>query len=132
VTGCGTLSNGRGWGQDAIYPVDFKKIPRAALNALIDPQTFIPAAGALVFGLTKWDKKASRWAISHTPIFGSTKNAEDDKLYLEIPLYTEEFITATGYYYHQITDDETSVGRVKNNLGRVFAVSPGVWWAYKN
>ena len=94
VTGCGTLSNGRGWGQDAIYPVDLKKIPRAALNALLDPQTFVPAAGALAFGLSKWDKKVSHWATEHTPIFGSTKNAENDALYLEIPLYTEVFITA--------------------------------------
>ena len=53
LAGCGTLSNGRGWGQDAIYPVELKNIPRAALNALIDPQTFVPAAGALVFGLSK-------------------------------------------------------------------------------
>jgi len=94
ATGCGTLSNGRGWGQDAIYPVELTKIPRAALNALVDPQTFVPAAGALVFGLTKWDKNVSHWATEHTPIFGSTKNAENDKLYLEIPLYTEVFITA--------------------------------------
>jgi membrane-associated phospholipid phosphatase len=91
VAGCGTLNNGRGWGQDAIYPIDLKRIPRAAFNALVDPQTFIPAAGALVFGLSKWDKKVSHWATGHTPIFGSTHNAE---LYLEIPLYTEAFITA--------------------------------------
>ena len=90
VAGCGTLGNGRGWGQDAIYPVDLKKIPRAALSALVDPQTFVPAAGALVFGLSKWDKKVSHWATEHTPIFGSTQNA----LFLEIPLYTETFITA--------------------------------------
>ncbi len=94
VTGCGTLSNGRGWGQDAIYPVDLKKIPRAALNALLEPQTFVPAAGALVFGLSKWDKKVSHWATGHNPIFGSTHNAENDKLYLEVPLYTEAVITA--------------------------------------
>ena len=64
MAGCGTLSNGRGWGQDAIYPVELKRIPRAALNALIDPQTFIPAAGALAFGLSKWDKKVSHWATT--------------------------------------------------------------------
>ena len=93
VTGCGTLKNGRGWGHDAIYPVELKKIPRAALNALLDPQTFVPAAGTLVFGLSKWDKKVSHWATEHTPIFGSTQNAENDKLYLEIPLYAEVFIT---------------------------------------
>lgn len=94
VTGCGTLNNGRGWGQDAIYPVDLKRIPRAALNALLDPQTFVPAAGALVFGLSQWDKKVSHWATGHTPIFGSIQNAENDRLYLEIPLYAEAFVTA--------------------------------------
>ena len=94
VTGCGTLSNGRGWGQDAIYPVELKEIPRAAWNALTDPQTFIPAAGALVLGLTKWDKNVSHWATDHTPIFGSTHNASNDAIYLEVPLYTEVFITA--------------------------------------
>jgi membrane-associated phospholipid phosphatase len=94
VTGCGTLQNGQKWGHDAIYPVDLKKIPGAALNALVDPQTFVPAAGGLVFGLSKWDKKVSHWATEHTPIFGCTKNAKNDKLYLEIPLYTEAFITA--------------------------------------
>jgi membrane-associated phospholipid phosphatase len=94
LTGCGTLSNGRGWGQDAIFPVDLKRIPRAALNALVDPMTFVPATGALVFGLSKWDKKASKWAIEHTPIFGSVQNAKNDAIYLEIPLYTEVFVTA--------------------------------------
>ena len=94
TTGCGTLSNGRGWGQDALYPVDLKKIPRAALNALLDPQTFVPVAGALVFGLSKWDKKVSHWATENTPIFGSVQNAQNDRVYLEIPLYTEVFITA--------------------------------------
>jgi len=94
VAGCGTLSNGRGWGQDALYPVDLKKIPRAVLNALVDPMTLAPAAGALVFGLSKWDKKASHWAIEHTPIFGSVQNAKNDAIYLEIPLYTEVLVTA--------------------------------------
>jgi predicted small secreted protein len=45
VAGCGTLGNGRGWGQDAIYPVDLKRFPRAAFNALLYLQTLIPAAG---------------------------------------------------------------------------------------
>lgn len=39
---------------------------------------------------------------------------------------------ATGYFYKQTTDDETTAGRVKNNLGEVFAVGPGVWWTYKH
>jgi hypothetical protein len=41
-------------------------------------------------------------------------------------------VGATGYFYRQTTDDETTVGRVKNNLGEVFAIGPGVWWTYKH
>ncbi len=41
-------------------------------------------------------------------------------------------VGATGYFYRQTTDDETNVGRVKNNLGEVFAIGPGVWWSYKH
>jgi len=59
VTGCGTLKNGRGWGQDAIYPADLKRIPRAAFNALLEPQTLIPAAGAIVFTVNGYDTKVS-------------------------------------------------------------------------
>jgi len=94
VTGCGTLKNGRGWGQDAIYPVDVKRIPRAAYNALFDLQTLIPAAGALVFCINDFDKKASKWASSHNPIFGSKDSAKKASDYLLIPLYAETFVTA--------------------------------------
>ena len=34
--GCGTLKNGRSWGEDAFYPVDFKKIS-ALMKVLFDP-----------------------------------------------------------------------------------------------
>lgn len=94
VTGCGTLKNNRGWGQDAIYPVDLKRIPRAAYNAFFDLQTLIPAAGAVICGASKWDKKVSDWASDHNPIFGSKENANKASDYLLIPLYTETLVTA--------------------------------------
>jgi hypothetical protein len=49
LAGCGTLSNGRGWGKDAIVPVNSTRIGRAALEALLDVQTLLPAVGAAVF-----------------------------------------------------------------------------------
>jgi hypothetical protein len=94
VTGCGTLKNDRGWGQDAIYPVDLKRVPRAAYNALFDLQTLIPTAGAVVFGASNLDKKVSNWASDHTPIFGSKDNANKASDYLLIPLYSETLLTA--------------------------------------
>jgi membrane-associated phospholipid phosphatase len=94
VTGCGTLNNARGWGQDAIYPVDLKRIPRAAYDALLDPQTLIPVAGALVFTVNGYDKKVSNWATKHNPIFGSEQNARTASDILSIPLPIETVVTA--------------------------------------
>ena len=40
-------------------------------------------------------------------------------------------VGACGYFYQQTTDDKTGEGSVKRDLGRVFAIGPGVWWTYK-
>lgn len=40
ITSCGTLENGRGWGQDAIYPVNSKRTSRSLYNACVDWVTF--------------------------------------------------------------------------------------------
>lgn len=40
-------------------------------------------------------------------------------------------VGVVGYFYQQTTDDDTGLGKVKNNKGRVFAMGPGVFWAYK-
>ena len=93
MAGCGTLQNGRGWGQDAIYPVDLKKIPRAAIKALIDPQTLIPLAGAAVFTVNGYDRKVSNWARRSTPIFGSNKAAENAYSPLRTSLRYEMYVT---------------------------------------
>ncbi len=86
LTGCGTLQNGRGWGQDAMTPGNIKMIPQASYNALKDPKTLIPAAGALVFYGGKLDKKVSNWANEHNPIYGSRIKADDASDLLLIPL----------------------------------------------
>lgn len=40
-------------------------------------------------------------------------------------------VGAFGYFYQQTTDDKTGEGRVRKDLGRVFAIGPGAWWTYK-
>jgi hypothetical protein len=92
IAGCGTLRNGRGWGQDAIYPLDLKRIPRAAYHACIDLQTLIPLAGALA--VTPFDHRVSDWASTHTPIFGSKSSAENATDSLRVPLQVEALLTA--------------------------------------
>jgi membrane-associated phospholipid phosphatase len=77
IVGCGTLKNGQGWGQNAIYPLELGRIPRAAVRALFDVQTLAPAAGALIFAIDDLDEKVSDWAVQHTPLFGSEATAGD-------------------------------------------------------
>jgi hypothetical protein len=76
LTGCGTLPSGRGWGQDAIYPVQWSRIPQAAKHALLDPVTLVTAGGAAVIAIGNYDHKISNWATDHQPIFGSTSSAQ--------------------------------------------------------
>jgi hypothetical protein len=74
--GCGTLANGRGWGQDATLFPGWGKVGKAALNAAISPGTWVPATGALIFQIDGWDTRVSNWASKRTPIFGSQSQAE--------------------------------------------------------
>ncbi len=93
LTGCGTLQNGRGWGQDAIYPVDLGRIPRAAFRAFFDLETLIPLAGAAVFTIDSYDRKVSNWARRRTPIFGSNTAAENAYSPLRTSMQYEWFAT---------------------------------------
>jgi len=94
ITGCGTLENGRGWGQDAFFPIDPERVSRAAHDALFDAQTLIPLAGALVFAIDDFDERVSNWAVKHNPIFGSEDNARDASDYLKTTLEVEAVVTA--------------------------------------
>jgi len=94
VGGCGNLENGRGWGQDALWPIDSDRIIRAAHNAFFDSETLIPLAGALVFAIDNFDEKTSDWAVKHTPIFGSEKNARDASDNLMNAIGVEAVVTA--------------------------------------
>lgn len=94
TAGCGTLRNGRGWGQDAIYPVDLQRFPRAVKKALLDPVTYIPAAGALICAIDGVDEHISDWAATHNPVFGSTSGARDASDYLRDALIAEALGTA--------------------------------------
>src|SRR5262245_31166723 len=76
-TGCGTLQNGRGWGQDALWPIQWERIPKAAMHAVLDPVTWVPAIGAAFFAIGDWDEETAKWASKETPIFGSTEKADN-------------------------------------------------------
>jgi membrane-associated phospholipid phosphatase len=93
-TGCGTLENGRGWGQDALYPVNGKRVSSAFYNAATSWGTLIPAGSAIVSSFDSFDARVNSWAISHTPIFGSINSASRASDYLEYSLQAEVLLTA--------------------------------------
>ncbi len=94
VAGCGTLPNGRGWGQDAFFPVDAERVSRAAQNAFFNSNTLVPLASALVLGIDDFDERVSDWAVKHNPVFGSKDDARDASDYLRATLRVEAIITA--------------------------------------
>ena len=73
--GCGTLQNGRGWGEDAFSSPTLEKIGQSAYRALVDWQTLVPAAGALIFTIDHFDTRVSDWASQNHPVFGSESGA---------------------------------------------------------
>lgn len=50
---------------------------QAAVDALKDPGTWGPAAGAVAIGIGDWDGKISDWAVENTPLFGSPAHATE-------------------------------------------------------
>jgi hypothetical protein len=92
--GCGTLENGRGWGQDALWPIDGGRVVRAARDAFFHPGTLVPLAGAAVFAIDDFDERVSDWAVEHNPIFGSEDGAENASDYLRDALEVEALATA--------------------------------------
>jgi membrane-associated phospholipid phosphatase len=94
LTGCGTLDNGRGWGQDAFTSMRPRTVAQAAKRALLDVGTLAPAAGAIVFAASGLDDRVADWASEHTPLFGSITGAQRASDVLNITLHVETLATA--------------------------------------
>jgi membrane-associated phospholipid phosphatase len=74
---CGTMSNGRGWGEDATFAPGWGRFVEAALSAASAPETWAPAAAAVAFRVSgNADRNLAEWAAKSTPLFGSQRNAE--------------------------------------------------------
>jgi len=94
LAGCGTLENGRGWGEDAFVPIDLETVSRAVHDAFFNVNTLAPLGGALVFSVDDFDERVSDWAVKHAPIFGSPRDARDASDDLRTVLEVEAVITA--------------------------------------
>ena len=77
LSGCATLPNGRGWGQDATIKPGWDRIRESAVQAVKSPYTWAPLAGAAFLQINDWDEDITKWAADETPIFGSNEDAED-------------------------------------------------------
>lgn len=121
LAGCGTLPSGRRWGEDALFPIDGDRISRAAHNAFFNLNTLVPLAGAAVFAIDDFDEKASDWAVKHTPVFGSPKDARDASDNLKGALKIEAFITALATASGDFSD-EWVVSKAKGGLVELAAV----------
>jgi hypothetical protein len=75
--GCGTLSNGHRWGEDATISPGWERVKKSAVNAALSPETWGPVAGALVLQVDHMDKRISNWATTKHPVFGSQQNASN-------------------------------------------------------
>jgi hypothetical protein len=77
-----------------MYPVNLKRVSRAAYNAFFDLQTLVPAVGALICAVDDFDEEVSDWATKNNPIFGSEDAAKKASDYLAGAIHVEAFITA--------------------------------------
>jgi len=77
LCGCSTLSNGRGWGQDATLKPGWEAVRESAVRAAKSPYTWAPLAGAAILQINDWDSELADWASENTPVFGSQQSARD-------------------------------------------------------
>src|SRR5262249_50298711 len=78
AAGCGTLPNGRDWGEDVTPLPGWDRIGWAAQRAALDPGTWVPAAAAVGFTIDRFDRRVSDWATKNTPIFSSPESADSN------------------------------------------------------
>ncbi len=123
VSGCATHRMNK-WGENSTLSPGWSNISRAAGDAFLNPNTYVPLLGAatvLTFGI---DDNISDWAIDNTPIFGSNKKAET---YSDIMLYS----TTAAYYSTAMLNDsgtaEGDVGKISWNKAKAMNLGFGAF-----
>ena len=78
-SGCASLTERGYWGASVGWP-DGQRLASAAAKAARNPNTWIPAAGAVLFGVTDLDDDVSDDAIDQAPVFGTHAESASDTL----------------------------------------------------
>src|SRR6185295_8792650 len=68
---CGTLRNGRRWGEDATLLPSGERLGQAALDGVTDPWTWVPLGSAAAISICGWDENLVEWAREQHPVYGS-------------------------------------------------------------
>jgi len=82
LSGCTTLPNGRGWGEDVTVKPGWSRLGEAAVQAVSRPRFWGPLVAAGATQIDGWDRRISNWARRQTPVFGSQANAANWSDYL--------------------------------------------------
>lgn len=77
ISACGTLPDGRGYGQYVTPWPGWARIGTAAKAAATDLRTWAPLAGAAAVMATRVDDDVSEWAVEQNFVFGSPKRADE-------------------------------------------------------
>jgi membrane-associated phospholipid phosphatase len=72
--GCAGVTEKGYWGAAVDWP-DGQRLAQSAVAAFRSPHTWVPLAGAVVFGISDLDEEVSEWAAREQPLFG--RDAED-------------------------------------------------------
>ncbi|HEY5754860.1 MAG TPA: phosphatase PAP2 family protein [Steroidobacter sp.] len=122
LSACGTLPDGKGWGEGATLTPGWERVRDSAANAAKDPWTWGPLIGAAVFQVDDFDRRTSDWAREHTPVFGSQRSAEqwsdDLRSASSIAHYATILVTPSGD-----KPGEWVLNKLKGTLVGVAAVS---------
>lgn len=76
LAACATGQGGRGWGETATLTPGFDHIRKAAWNAASDPYTWVPLIGMVLFASGDNDEQVSEWAVTRTPVFDDSADAD--------------------------------------------------------
>jgi len=65
------MLNGHNWAEDATLLPGWKRLGNAAVHAVSNPYTWLPASGAVALQFVHMDKNLSDWDIDHSLVFRS-------------------------------------------------------------
>jgi hypothetical protein len=76
IAGCGAMTGGGKWGEDATVAPGWGRLGQAALNAVAAPETWATAAAGLAFRIAdRTDRSVTEWAARNAPVYGSQQRA---------------------------------------------------------